>query len=436
MLMGNKKNKNVIPPIEDYALFSVPDVTPAHNAVYTGESEYVGKLWKIALDDIEKSRVTTTEFGTIYTAGGYGKSFFNLVFNRDNAYSGLLALNCLYPEEMLEAYKAIRQVRYRLGWTCFKSCGCGLMGVPEAEILDMERVAFFKKYQKASAINKTDDVCWLWAAYDLLMKHDFPISEWEWLYENGKIGFEQYYKVFYDESDGLYFGQPTFIDIGHSGYPDGYNKPTTKKRNKCVWLKASSTNCLYYKGMCVMSEAAKRLGKTEEAAAWAQRAEKIKAAILKNLRAPDGSFYYFLYRDGTPEHRSDVLGSAFPVLMGIVEGEDARLALKNFPVTHYGIPLIQPFYERDDFYHNNSMWPFADTFFLLAYEKAYGVSTAEVNLQIMLNSFKNGHFYEQRNVKDNKPGGSWAQLWTTAGFLNVIIRKGDTDIPLTYDIIY
>ncbi len=423
-----RKDK-LIPLTKDFGLLNIPTVTPRNTAAYTGGSEYIGRLWKIALYDIEKSRVTTTEFGTIFTAGGYGESFFNLVFNRDNAYSGLLALNCLYPEEMLEAYKAIRQVRYRLGWTCFKSCGCGLKGVPEAVILDMERVAFFKKYQKASAINKTDDVCWLWAAYDLFCKHDFPLSEWEWLYENGKIGFEQYYKVFYDESDGLYFGQPTFIDVGHSGYPNGFNKPTTKKRNKCVWLKASSTNSLYYKGMCVMSEAAEKLGKAEEAAAWAERADKIKAAILKNLRAQDGSFYYFLYRDGKPERRSDVLGSAFPVLVGIVEGEDARLALKDFPITPYGIPLIHPFYERNDSYHNNSMWPFADTFFLLAYERAYGVGTAEINLQIMLNSFKDGHFCEMRNVKDNLPSGSWAQLWTTAGFLNAIVRNGESDIP-------
>ena len=78
------------------------------------------------------------------------------MFCRDNAYAGLLSLNLLYPDEMLEAYKAIRCVRERLGWACFKTCGCLLTGISDVENIELTRLEFFKKYQKASAINKTD----------------------------------------------------------------------------------------------------------------------------------------------------------------------------------------------------------------------------------------------------------------------------------------
>ncbi len=428
--------KQPLPQVEDWGWMDIPDVTPKNPTPYTGSSVLLGKLWKIALDDIEKSHNTQTEFGTVFSAGAYGKDFCSLVFSRDNAYAGLLGLNCLYPQEMLESYKAIRQVRYRLGWSCFKVCGSELKGIPDVPVYDMKPLEFFRKFQKASAINKTDDVAWVWAAYDLLKKQDFPRTEWEWLYENGQLGFDKFYQAFYDETDGLYFGQPTFIDVGHCGYPDGYNTPTTKRRNKCVWLKATSTNSLYYKALCVMAETARLLDKADEATAWQSRADALKTAILRHLRAPDGTFYYFRYRDGRAEQRREALGSAFPVLCGVVEGEDAVAAVAGYPITPFGVPLLYPYYPRHDSYHNNTMWPFADTFFLLAYERANGVSTAEVNLLGLVNAFKNGHFYELHDAKTNTPMGSWAQLWTTAAFLNAMIRAGNTGIEPDKNILY
>jgi len=409
---------------EDYGLLRLPTVSPRKKIPCPVKDDYLEKLWNIALDDIEKSHNTVTEFGTVYSAGAYGAEFHQLVFCRDNAYSGLLSLNVLYPEEMLEAYRAIRKVRDRLGWTCFTECGCHLEGIDGVVDDDLPRLDFFKKYQKASAINKTDDVVWLWAFEDLLKRNpQFGTEEWQWLYENGKATFYCYYAPFFDKKDGLYFGQPTFIDVGGSGYPDGFNKAEQTERNRCVWVKASSTNALYYKGLSVMAEAAEKLGLSEEASAWEKQAEGLKKVMKEQLRFENGAFAYFKHRDGHLEQRRDTLGSALPVLCGVVEGEEARKTLEGYPVTAYGTPLLYPFYQREDRYHNNSMWPFADTFFLMAYEKAFGISTAEVNLQIMKNAFKNGHFYELRDTKTNLAAGSYAQLWSTAAFLNVMLRK-------------
>ena len=38
---------------------------------FCGENETLARLWNIALDDIEKSFNTVTEFGTVYSAGEY-----------------------------------------------------------------------------------------------------------------------------------------------------------------------------------------------------------------------------------------------------------------------------------------------------------------------------------------------------------------------------
>ena len=415
----------------DEGLLSIPEVTPKKEISLRCSDPVLRKLWNIALDDIEKSHNTVTEFGTVYSAGGYGKSFHQLVFNRDNAYSGLLSLNLLYPNEMLEAYHAIRKVRDRLGWTCFHSNGFHLNGIDGVVDDDLPKLEFFKKYQKASAINKTDDVVWIWAAYDLLKKNpQFGEEEWKWLYETAKQNFVKFYDPFFDATDGLYFGAPTFIDVGGTGYPEGFaksketdsDKTKEKQRNRCVWVKAPSTNSLYFKALSVMAEVAEQFGLLEEAEAWKKKAEDLRVAMKELLRFSNGSFTYFRHRDGQLEPRRDTLGCALPVLCGVVDGEDAKNALSGYPVTAYGTPLLFPFYDRPDYYHNNSMWPFADTFFLLAYEKAFGVSTVDVNLQILKNAFRNGHFYEVRDVRTNVIKGSVAQLWTTAAFLNAMMR--------------
>lgn len=371
-----------------------------------------------ARSDIEKSFNTETPYGKVYSAGDFGKGFSGLVFNRDVSYAGILALNQLYPSEMLESLKTVRAVRKRLGFACHRACGGLLEGVEGVICEELSPAEFFKKYQKASAINKTDDVCWLWCAYDLLSRGEFSMDEWKWLYENGLECFERFYAPFYDPADGLYFGQPSFLDVGHNGYPDGWNTPTQENRNRCVWVKAASTNCLYYKGLCVMAEAAKKLG-MKEAHIWEERAEHLKWAILDKFVREDGGFAYFIHRDGHKEPRRDALGAAFAVLCDVTDSEKVLL---GYPVTDQGVPLLHPFYDRDDYYHNNSSWGFVDAFFLLAKEKLSGISTAQRTLELLNDYYMDGHFYEWRDLRDGKVKGSPAQLWTTAAFLGAAIR--------------
>ena len=407
-------------------LIRIEKVQPGLKVRYTGEEEITERIWYIALDDIEKNYCMDLEEGRVFSAGGYDahKDWDGLTFNRDTCYSGLLALNLLYPKEMLQSMKIIRKYRERLKFACTPDME--LEGIEGVEVFDLTFREFKVRFHKGAAINKTDDVVWIWCMYDLIKKNHF--DEWEWMYHTAKRHFEQFYDPFYDPEDGLYFGQPTFIDVGSNGYPESFGMKTKEAYNYGVWVKASSTNSLYYKALTVMSEAAKRLGLEEEAEEWDERAAHLKAAILDKLRFEDGTFAYFMHKDGHLENRREVLGTAFPVLLDVVTKEEAQKALKGFPVTAFGAPLLVPFYDHESTLHNNSSWPFADTFLLLAFEKAYEVNLVKLNLQIMVNATENGHLREYRNMIKNQMCGATAQLWSCAGFVNACIRGGLTEI--------
>lgn len=402
----------------------------AEDIVFTGKDYELEKAWILAKQDVLKNYCMDTRFGKTFAAGAYGgfSGWRGLAFNRDTTYAGLLALNSLYPEEMLTSYKTIRRVRLNLGWNCYPDFVLhGIDGVIVHEDLSLDD--FRRQYCKASAINKTDDVCWLWGAYDLLVKTDADEAEWSWLYETGKECFEKLYTPFWDEARQLYFGQPTFIDVGANGYPESFGFKTEEARNNGVWVYASSTNSLYYKALCIMAEAAECLGESEESKAWKARAEILRKSMCEKLRFADGTFMYFLHRDGHPEERREVLGTAFPVLTGVVTGEDAKRCVAGYRVTEYGADLITPFYPGTSSLHNNSTWPFADTFLLLAKEQAEGRDYTELNLEVLKNMMRDGHMCEFRNTRTNTISGQTAQLWSIAAYLNTVIRAGLTDAP-------
>lgn len=401
---------------------------PGRPIAFTGSSPLLSALWDNALSDVERSYCLENEFGRTFAAGGYGKNWVGLTFNRDTSLSGLLALNALFPEEMLTSMKTIRASRLKLGWACYPDRV--IEGVPGVEVCDMDLTAFKARFHKASSINKTDDVVWIWCMYDLLARGELPEAEWRWTYETALECFSRFYDPLFDPADGLYFGQALFIDVGLSGYPDGWCEYDQASCNRCVWIKAASTNALYVKAMRCLGEIARRLGREGEAEDWEARARALRQAMRTHLRFADGTYAYFRHRTGELEPRRDVLGTALCVLLDIAAPEEAADALGGYPVTAYGAPLIHPFYERDDRpYHNHAAWPFADTFLLLAYEKATGRSYADLNLQIMVNSVRDGSLGEVRNLVTNRIMGANAQLWTIAGFLNACVRAGLTELP-------
>jgi hypothetical protein len=216
----------------------------------------------------------------------------------------------------------------------------------------------------------------------------------------------------------------------------------------CVLLKATSTNCLYYRGLETMGAAAERLGRNGEARQWRERASDLRQAILARLQRSDGTFEYYVDRHGAPSGRRDALGTALTVLLRVVEGKEAVRSLEGYPVTDAGAPRLLPFWPHPFFYHNNTAWPFVDTLLIKSLETAYGVDRTDLNAALLGRTCgpvyptdwtklppdgiaeepaeleDSGTFHEVVHFPTKRVTCSGRQLWTAASFVGTCLRAG------------
>jgi len=288
---------------------------------------------------------------------------------------------------------------------------------------ELGELDFLKKHHTNSYTRRTDDVVWLWCVEDLFTANPI-IAEWQWAYDMGHYCFDRFYQPFHDPADGLFRGQATFVDIHHGLDHKGTGYPEEWSTQDCVLIKATSTNCLYVKGLEVMARISEEVGKRDEAAQWRERAQALRQAIRAQLRRPDGTFAYYKDREGRLAERRDALGTAFSVLMGVVTGEDAVAACRDYPVTDAGVPLFLPFFPTARTYHNNTAWPFVDTFFIKALEQSDGQARTAQNAALLARTCRGGTFHEWVDFRTKAVRGSGGQLWTAAAFVDTCRRAG------------
>ncbi|VGO20697.1 hypothetical protein [Pontiella sulfatireligans] len=387
------------------------------------------RMWAIALDDVERNLVTN-EAGVVYF--GAGTRYGDRVYTRDLSIAGVLGVNQLYPKQMLSSLKLTREVRRGLGYRVSAGHDIREIDAPWEVIAEIDREIMLK-YKTNSYTRRTDDVVWLWAADDLFTLHP-EIADWKWMLENGEEFFKVFYEPWFDAKDGLYRGQALYHDIQHSCYPKGYSKAD------CVLLKALSTNCLYYRAMLAMANACEKAGRpAAEKQAWLERAATLKLAIQTELTNPDGTTAYFKDRHGVLMPNRPILGTAFAVLFGVIEGDAAKVAYEGYPTTDKGIPLFFPFLDNKGD-HNQASWPFCSTFFLHGKTIATGEDTLDYNAALLARSLGTaikppkkipageewdagfGSFHEKISLPDGLIGGSGHQLWSAAAYLDVCIR--------------
>ena len=416
--------------------------------------ENLKKAWRLAVFEAEANIGPCPYGGEFFTAGGRG-GWFHMLFGQDTVACGLLAFNKLYPEVMKNQLRSYVTARLNIGFMCPE--GWELENCDKAIPLHMDvwqpnSREFCNRYHMSPALNRTgQDVGWLWTAGDLFDMYGDRM-DWAWLYGMGNLFFDYFYKPFYDEKDGLYFGQASFIDVGWNGYPfalEGLDKQT--ERNKAVWIKSSSVNALYVRGMDVMSHAATVLERPAEAARWKERADALRIAMKEKLRHPDGTFAYFMHKDGHLEPRCEALGAAYCILAEVVTGEDAvkALASDRLEFSDAGVSLFYPFYmENHGAYHNRAAWPFASTFYYMAKEKVTGKSCLQADARQLTNAlvipkkingntkgapedYMTGSFMEYVAWDGGEPRGTAAQCFTISAFMNLCIRNGwlEREIP-------
>ncbi|MGL5318462.1 MAG: hypothetical protein ACRC9Q_07185 [Bacteroidales bacterium] len=402
----------------------LPSVQPLCNIPLTSDASEIGmKMWQIALNDAERN-IVENQHGRYFSAG---TRYTDRIYNRDISFAGLLGLNSIYPELMLQSLKITRDVRARIGYKVSSPHVIPEINAPWEVITDNEKEVM-SKYKTNSYTRRTDDVVWIWATDHLFESHP-DLADWEWFYQTAKYNFEFLYDPWFDSSDGLYRAQPTFQDLTSSAYPNGMSIAD------CVLLKGTSTNCIYYRAMLTMEKVAKKLNLPKEAKQWKERAKNLKAAIRKELILPDGTLTYYKDRYGVTLKHQHNLGTAFAIIFKIVEGKEALKALSDYPTSDVGIPLIHPFLPDNKGAHNMASWPFCSTFFLYAKEIAekkdytgYNAALLARTLGTKFASDKNsdwgtfGTFHEKVVLPSGLIDGSGQQLWTSASFINVCLR--------------
>ena len=402
----------------------LPSVNPKNTIALKPEATpLLKKMWAIALNDVELNLITN-DYGTYFAAG---RRYTDRVYTRDISFAGILGLNALYPKEMMTSLRVTRNVVSKMGYKVSAEEVIKEIDAPWEAITD-DRKQIMAQFKSNSITRRTDDVVWIWAVDDLFKSHP-EVADWNWFYTNGKNNFELFYAPWYDKKDGLYKGQNTFQDLQSEGYPEGYSQAD------CVLIKSTSTNCLYYKAMLSLANAAKKCNLTEESKVWTKKAESIKKAILKELLLSDGTFTYFKDRNGKVLHNQHNLGTAFAILFGIVKGEAARKTIENYPSNQYGTPLIHPFLGDGKGDHNAAAWPFCDTFFLHAKEIADGKEYTAYNAALLARTMGTkfsekrdkewggfGSFHEKVPLPSGLISGSGSQLCTSAAFMNVCLR--------------
>jgi hypothetical protein len=417
-----------------FSLAQLPAPTPKSKVALKGDvTPLTERMWKIALDDVERNQVKH-ESGVVYF--GAGTRYSDRVYTRDISIAGVLGVNRFYPNEMLSSLKLTREVRKGLGYKVSAPHKVSEIDAPWEVIAQVDKEVM-AKYKTNSYTRATDDVVWLWAADDLFTLHP-EIADWKWLLENGEHFFRVFYAPWFDKSDGLYRGQSLFHDITNSAYPEGMEIAD------CVLLKALSTNCLYYRGLLAMAHACEKAGRPgTEKQQWLDRAADLKAAIVKVFTKSDGTLAYYKDRHGKILPNREILGTAFAAIFGIVEGAPAKAAFADYPMTDKGIPLFSPFIPGNSGPHNMASWPFCDTFFLWGKSVADGGDYTAQNAALLGRSLgtgfvpkkpkaKNeaeweqglGSFHEKIPLPAGLIDGSGHQLWSAAAFLNVCIRAG------------
>lgn len=401
-------------------LGDLPDPQPICPARLCNTTPIMERLWRIALSDIESNIVEAD--GRRYF--GAGQAFGLTVFTRDISLAGMLGLNKFYPDEMLSSMRFCRDLRRKVGLRLSQPYVLDAIDAPWVQTDHPTEGELQREWGTASVARRTDDVVWMWCTADLIQQHKLH-DQWDWFYQTGCAFFEIFYDPFFDATDGLYRGQACFIDIHYLPHGKATGYPEDWDAQDCILVKALSTNCLYFAALQAMSHAAAQLGKADEASTWQARADALRQAIRHNLLHEAGYLSYYRDKSGTLTSRREALGSALAVLLGIVTGNDTHLALGGYPATERGVPLFEPFFENDRWYHNNSSWPFVDTFFLKAMELADGQSYVALNAALLAHScMGEGTFHEVIDYRTREAKGSARQLWTAAAFIDVCERAG------------
>lgn len=210
----------------------------------------------------------------------------------------------------------------------------------------------------------SDRMIWAVAAYEL-----YKVTgdrDWlEYIYPIIKKSLEDDFEVTY--MNGAVNGETSFIDWREQSYP---------KWMQTVDIYASqaqNTGAVHVEALDVLSQIAKELGYTDDAAKYGKMADDLNESIIEKFWMPEkGTMAMYTYGREYPviNPRSETLGQAFAILYDQLPDSMAAVITENIPVTPYGPAIFFPQISDMPSYHNNALWPWVASYYTLANAKA------------------------------------------------------------------
>ena len=221
----------------------------------------------------------------------------------------------------------------------------------------------------------------------------------------------------YDVRDGLYFGETSFLDWREQTYP--------------AWMANNTVQIGMGKSLSTNINHLFLLRSLEELTGETYGATELAIAIDQHFWTGE---YYSSYKLSTlnpiPVHQQDLLGTSLAILDLKTHPE----ALRQYPHSAVGAPVIHPQQQHTPIYHNRAIWPFVSSYALLASKDADNGAVFEAQLDSLIRGaalnishMENLEFQTGASwVEDGEYSGpivnSHAQLWSVAGFIGAIVH--------------
>lgn len=269
----------------------------------------------------------------------------------------------------------------------------------------------------------SDREIWTVAAWELYK----VTGDREWLsmvYPAVKNSLQVDMKTLYDSATGLVRGESSFIDWREQSYPR-WMEPADIYDSKCI-----GTNMVHYAALMSAAQMAALSGDPEFETACLEKAEGLKQAINDHLWLPEENYYaqFLAGRAGDMLYtKSETLGQALSIIYGVAEGDRAMNLSQNMPITDLGAPVFWPFIPDIPPYHNKAVWPFVESFWMIASAKT---SNEPGVLNAIGSLYRAAAMYATHKENFVAENGDWRgtqinssnMLWSLSGALSATFR--------------
>ncbi|MFI8992584.1 MGH1-like glycoside hydrolase domain-containing protein [Streptomyces sp. NPDC053542] len=273
--------------------------------------------------------------------------------------------------------------------------------------------------------SSTDRVVWALGASEII--NWLPDGERQAFadkaYEAIRNTIEHDRKVVFDQGDGLYLGEHSFLDWREQSYADW----TKDDVATIATSRSLSTNVTHWAAIDAASRLAADAGDKTAAAKYRGWADDLMQAVREKFWLPEkGQFSQMLSteKDNSPVNRYDALGTSLAVLTGVATPEQAKQAVANYPQTAYGPSVLWPQQQGVPSYHNNAVWPFVTAYMMRAAARTGNDAVATQQARSLV---RGGALFatnkENINILDGSTKtvlNSDRQLWSVAGMMSMV----------------